>query len=85
MASIDEVITELKRLSPQQVDQVARLIHGLSRTAGPEAPRGPAIPADVINEAVRHGWPVQLFAELIGSLPDIERAGQPPLEERPEL
>ena len=43
------------------------------------------IPASVVDEAVQHGWPADLFMELIGSLPDLERAIQPPVENRPDL
>jgi hypothetical protein len=41
--------------------------------------------AEVIDEAVQHGWPMQLFTELIGALPNLERAGQPPGENRANL
>jgi hypothetical protein len=82
MVSIEEVIAELKRLSPEQVQEVARTIHGLSRAEGPAAPRPPAVPAYVTAEAVQHGWPAQLFTDVIGSLPDLERAAQPTAENR---
>jgi len=85
MVSIEEVIMELKRLSPEQVDQVAQIIRGLARADFPEAPRSPAIPAEVVDEAVQHGWPMQLFTELIGALPNLERAHQPPVENRANL
>ena len=57
MVSIEEVITQLKRLTPEQVDEVARIIHGLSCVERPDAPRHSALPALVIDEAVQHGWP----------------------------
>ena len=82
MASIAEVIAELKRLSPEQVQEVARIIHGLSRAESPAASRPLAVPADVTAEAVQHGWSAQLFTDVIGSLPDLERAAQRPLENR---
>jgi hypothetical protein len=85
MASVDEVITELKRLRPEQVDEVARIIHDLSETGCGEAPRHPAVPAHVVDEAVQHGWPAEFFTELIGSLPELERSTQPPVENRPNL
>jgi hypothetical protein len=50
MASIDELITEIKSLTPEQVNEVALL-----------------------------------FTELIGSLPDLERPAQPPVENRYDL
>ena len=80
MASVEEVITELKRLRPEQVDDVARIVHDLSQTGRGEAAPDPAVPARVVDEAVRHGWPAELFTELIGSLPELERSAQPPVE-----
>jgi hypothetical protein len=85
MVSIEEVITELKRLTPEQVDEVARIVHDLLSAQSAAAFRHAAVPARVIDEAVRHGWPAQLFTELLGSLPDLERAAQPPLENRADL
>jgi hypothetical protein len=80
MASVEEVITELKRLRPEQVDKVARIIHDLSQTGCGEAPLHAAVPARLVDEAVLHGWPAELFAELIGSLPELERPAQPVVE-----
>ena len=85
MASVEEVITQLKRLRPEQVDEVARIIHDLSQTACGKAPLHPAVPARVVDEAVLHGWPAELFTALIGSLPELERSAQPPVENRAEL
>ena len=85
MASVEEVITELKRLRPEQVDEVARIIHDLSQTACGKAHLDPAVPARVVDEAVQHGWPAEFFTELIGSLPDLERSAQPPVENRAGL
>jgi hypothetical protein len=85
MASIDELITEIKRLTPEQVDEVARIIRGFSHGKIAASPRGSAVPACVVEEAVQHGWPALLFTELIGSLPDFERPAQPPVENRSDL
>ena len=85
MASVEEVITELKRLRPEQVDTVARIIHDLSQTGCGGAPLDPAVPARVVDEAVQHGWPAELFTEVIGSLPEFERSAQPPVENRANL
>jgi hypothetical protein len=85
MASVEEVITELKRLRPEQVDEVARIIHDLSQGGCGEAPLHAAVPARVVDEAVQHGWPAELFTELIGSLPELERSAQPPVENRASL
>ena len=85
MASMEEVITQLKRLRPEQVDEVARIIRDLSHTGCGEAPLHPALPARVVDEAVQHGWPAELFTKLIGSLPELERSAQPPVEDRASL
>jgi hypothetical protein len=39
----------------------------------------------VVDEAVQHGWPAELFTDLIGSLPELERSAQPPVENRASL
>jgi hypothetical protein len=85
MASVEEVITQLKRLRPEQVDEVARIIHDLSQGGCGAAPPRAAVPARVVDEAVQHGWPAELFTELIGSLPELERSAQPPVENRASL
>ena len=85
MASMEEVITQLRRLRPEQVDEVARVIHDLSQTGGGEAPLLPAVPARVVDQAVQHGWPAELFTEVIGSLPELQRSAQPPVETRASL
>ena len=82
MASVEEVIIQLKRLRPEQDDEVARIIHDLSQGGCGETPLHPAVPARVVDEAVQHGWPAELFTELIGSLPELERSAQPPMENR---
>jgi hypothetical protein len=84
MVSIEELIAEIKRLTPEQVDEATQIIRGLSRAESPGA-RQAAVPASVVAEAVQHGWPALLFTELIRSLPDLERAAQPPVENRADL
>jgi hypothetical protein len=85
MASIDEVISALQRLTPEQVDEVARVVYELSQAECQAALPHPAVPPSVVAQAVQHGWPAHLFTELIGSLPDLERAAQPPVENRADL
>ncbi len=80
---MEEVIAQLKRLRPEQVDEVARVIHDLSQSGG--APQHAAVPTRVVDEAVQNGWPAKLFTELIGSLPELERSAQPPVENRADL
>ena len=82
---MEEVISQLKRLRPEQVDEVARIIHDLSQSGCREAPLHAAVPARVVDEAVQHGWPAELFTELIGSLPELERSAQPSMENRANL
>lgn len=85
MASMEELITELKKLRPEQVDEVARIVYDLSQAKREKAPVHPAVSASLVDEAVRHGWPAELFRELIGSLPELERVTQPPVENRSDL
>jgi signal transduction histidine kinase len=82
---MEEVISELKRLRPEQMDEVARIIHHLSQTGSGEASLHPAVSAVVVDEAVKNGWPAELFTEVIGSLPELERCAQPPVENRADL
>ena len=84
MPSIEELITEIKRLTPEQVDEVARIVKRLPHAENAVA-RPPNVPAHVVDEAVSNGWPARLFTELIGSLPDLERGAQPSVENRPDL
>ena len=85
MASVDELVTELKKLRPEQVDAVAKIVHNLSETVGQELPLHSRMPGRIVDEAVRHGWPADLFTDLIGSLPELERATQPPADDRASL
>jgi hypothetical protein len=78
MASVEEVITELKRLRPEQVDEIARIVRDLSQDACEETPLHRAMSADTVDDAVQNGWPAELFTQLIGSIPDLERSAQPP-------
>lgn len=82
MTSVEEVISELKMLRPEQVEKVARIIHELSQVGCIEARPHCVVPARVVDIAVKHGWPAELFTELIGSLPDLERFAEPPVESR---
>jgi len=78
---MEEVISELRKLRPEQIEEVARIIHSLSQAGPEEAP----LPAHIVDEAVRQGWPTELFTELIGSLPELERSAQPAVENRADL
>ncbi|MGO9966292.1 MAG: hypothetical protein ACLPY2_03385 [Bryobacteraceae bacterium] len=71
MASVEDVITELKKLRPDQVDEVAQIIHDLSQTGSEKVPPRLIVPARVVDEAILHGWPAELFTEVIGRLAEI--------------
>ena len=43
------------------------------------------MPTSILDEALNYGWPAELFTELIGSLPEMERAAQPPTKDRAVL
>ena len=53
MASVEEVISQLKRLRPEQVDEVARIVHDLAQTGCEEEPLHAAVPARVVDEIGR--------------------------------
>ena len=82
--SIEELVKDLQRLTPQQIEHVARIVHGFALRGGPqkELATRVAIPSSIVDEAIRHRWPPELFTELIGSLPELERAPQPAYEVR---
>lgn len=82
--SIEELVKDLQRLTPQQIEYVASIVHGFSLGDGQqnEVANRVAIPSSIVDEAVRHRWPKELFTELIGSLPELERAPQPAYDTR---
>ena len=77
--SIEELVRDLKRLTPEQLDQVVTVVHGFSRDRGTQSDLPPrvAIPQTIVDDAVNHSWPRELFTEILGSLPELERAPQP--------
>jgi hypothetical protein len=85
MPPIEELITEIKGLTPEQMDEVARVVRRFSRTDNGEISGTPAVPSSIVDEAVNNGWPARLFSDLIGSIPDLERAPQPLAGESPNL
>ncbi len=81
--SVEELIEDLKALTPEQLEQVASMVRGFSQTPSPSTSEAPVpIPQFIVDQAVLHNWPKELFSELIGSLPDIERPAQPPYDVR---
>jgi hypothetical protein len=61
------------------------MIRGFSKRGRWEILKHASVPAYVVDQAVSHGWPEELFSEVIGSLPELERGPQPPPEKRPDL
>ena len=87
MISLEELVEDLKGLTPEQLQQVAQVVHGLSASSEKQnnsKAQGP-MPESVVQQAVRNGWPRKLFTELIGSLPNLERAPQPPYTVREDV
>ena len=91
MESLEQLVVELKALAPDQLDRVARMVHELSDGNKPTAPGSAAllppqsavVRPEVLEEAVRNGWPAALFTEVIGqALDDFKRHSQPPYEVR---
>ncbi|MBV9035252.1 MAG: hypothetical protein JO182_12240 [Acidobacteriaceae bacterium] len=87
MVSIEELVQDLKALTPEQLQQVARVVHEFSlRGDQPSGSQAQGkMPQAVVDEAVRHGWPRELFTEVMGSLPEMERAPQPAYNVRETL
>jgi len=86
MASVEHIISQLKRLRPEQIDEVATIVDRLAETkSSGNAPTLSVVPASVVDQAIANGWPAALFTELIGSLPDLERPIQPTAETRASL
>jgi hypothetical protein len=83
--SINELVQDLKTLTPEQLEQVAGLVHRFTSRARWEpvesAPRA-SIPVSVAGRALANGWPRELFTEVIGGLPEMNRAPQPSYDER---
>jgi hypothetical protein len=85
MTLFEELVQDLKTLTPEQLDEVATLIQRLTSTTEMHAAEASALPdisKSIVEEAVLHGWPRELFTEVIGSLPEIERRPQPSYDAR---
>ena len=88
MATIEVLVAELKTLTPDELEDVARIVHDLSaRRDHSVAGHAPfAIPDSVIAEGIRNGWPPELFTNAIGRIDeDFERPCQIPYEVRRDL
>jgi hypothetical protein len=89
MVSVERVIAELKELTPDQLDRVAQVVHELAADRShtrPEPQCDARVPESIVAEAVRNGWPADLFTEVIGQVDeDFSRPPQLPAEPRPSL
>jgi hypothetical protein len=89
MAPVETVIAELKELTPYQLDQVAQVIHELAASRSQthhQAQYNVNVPEAIIAEAIKNGWPSELFTEVIGRVDEgFARQPQLPFEPRPNL
>ena len=89
MVSVESVIAELKELTSDQSDRVAQIVHELAAARGHtrlERQCDARVTESVVAEAVRNGWPADLFTEVIGRVDeDFARPPQLPAEPRPSL
>jgi len=89
MASVESVIAELKELTSDQLDRVAQVVHELAaerRHTPPERQCDARVPESIVAEAVKNGWPADLFTDVIGRVDeDFARPPQLPFESRPSL
>jgi hypothetical protein len=87
MDSVEELVAELRELTPEQLDRVARMIREFASDAGGTALAKPATVSPlVVDRAVRNGWSAALFTDVIGQIADdFERPLQPPYDSRQVL
>jgi len=88
MESVEDLVVELKALTPDQFDQVARIVHALSGgrhgTADSDDPAVVSpVPEAVVQQAIRNGWAASLFTDVIGKIgEDFKRPGELPCDVR---
>jgi len=94
MESVEDLVTGLRALTPDQFEHVAQIVHELS--GGSQAPTGhaervvvgkPSVASPVVLEqAARNGWPMGLLTEVIGQVgDDFHRHPEPRYEVRQAL
>lgn len=86
MASVEDLIAELKALTPDQLERLGRTIRELIENS--HAPRfsPTVISSSVLEQAIQNGWPRTLFTDVIGHIDeDFERQPEIPSEDRPAL
>ena len=88
MESVEDLVVELKALTPDQLDQVARIVRALSGgrhgAADSEDPAvASPVPQAVVQQAIRNGWPASLFTDVIGKIgEDFKRPTELPYDVR---
>ena len=94
MESVEDLVTGLRALTPDQFEHVAQIVHELS--GGSQAPTGHAervvvgkpsvVSPVVLEQAARNGWPMGLLTEVIGQVgDDFHRHPEPRYEVRQAL
>ena len=87
MVSVENLVAELKSLTPDQLERVAQIVHTLSAESRPSERLAPsAVSSSVLEQAIQNGWPSTLFTDVIGRVDeDFERPPQLPEEVRSAL
>ena len=84
LETVEDLVPELRGLTPDQLDRVAKVVREI---AGGVAPARSAMGSpSVVEQAVRNGWPVSFFTDVVGQISeDFERPAQPPDDARQVL
>ncbi len=89
MPSVEALVVQLKELTPDQLERVARIIHKLSAKNSQQSMERQGrcgVSGSVLKQAIENGWPVELFTQIIGNIEsDFQRPTQPAYEVRPPL
>ena len=86
MVSVENLVAELKSLTPDQLERVAQVVHTLSAESRPPERSSPVVSSSVLEQAIQNGWPPTLFTDVIGRVDeDFERPPQLPNEVRSAL
>ena len=90
MTSVENLVRELRTLTPDQLDRIALIVHEFNAAAPAEsasdARTAASIAPSVLEQAVRNGWPAELFTGVTGCISDdFRRPPQIPHESRQSL
>ena len=87
MESVENLLAELKALTPDQIERVARIVHELSADSRPpERSSSSVVSNSVLEQAIQNGWSPALFTDVIGHIDeDFERPPQLPYKVLPAL